>query len=163
MKISDAAGVRKQERKGDLARPCRGEDFLDDAQPFIGMNETIGTGQDPDMLGDSAGGHAEKDKCAGPSFGGHDFRHHLARTVCQHFSRPDLAPIPAVGRYGEWLVADNLAPNAAREAQTVTADTAQTGLIVVGRAEPIAGSGDNDCWIGGLHSTFPSWPPSLLA
>ena len=55
------------------------------------------------------------------------------------------------------------ATDAAREAEAIAADTAQAGLVVVGRAEPGSGSGDDTGGIGGLHSTAPSWPPSLVA
>jgi hypothetical protein len=115
------------------------------------------------MLGDGARCHAEQDQRAGPGLGGGDFRHHLARTLGQHLARAGLAPVPAVGRDGKRLVADNLAPDAARQAKAIAADPAQAGLIVVGRAEPAAGGGDDQGGISAIHSTFPSWPPSWLA
>ena len=37
---------------------------LHDAQPLVGVDETVGGGQDADMLGNSARGHAEQDERA---------------------------------------------------------------------------------------------------
>jgi hypothetical protein len=53
--------------KAILRAHDRGQDFLDDAQPFIGVDETVGAGQDPDMLGDGARCHAEQDSAPGPA------------------------------------------------------------------------------------------------
>jgi hypothetical protein len=83
--------------------------------------------------------------------------------IRQHLARPGLAPIPAIGRDREWLIADHVPPHPACEAKAIAADPAQAGLIVIGRAEPCPRCGDNEGGIGGYHSTFPSWPPSWLA
>ena len=85
------------------------------------------------------------------------------RAFGQHFSRSGFAPIPAIGWDREWLVADHLAPDATREAEAITTDATQAGLIMVGRAKPTAGGGDNQDGISAIHRTFPSWPPSWLA
>ena len=69
------------------------------------------------MLGDGTGCHPEQDQRAWPHLSGHDFWHHLARTLGQHLARPGFAPIPAVRRNGERLVADYLTPDTAREAE----------------------------------------------
>jgi hypothetical protein len=47
-----------------------GERFLDHAEPLVGVEEGAGTGQDPDMLGDGAGLHAEQDQRAGTGSAG---------------------------------------------------------------------------------------------
>ena len=121
----------EEEREGDLARPCRSQGFLDDAQSFIGVDETVGGGQDADMLGDGARCHPEQNKCARPGLEGRDFRHHLARALGQHLAGAGLTPIPTVGRDREGLVADNLAPDTARQSKAVAADTTQAGLAEV--------------------------------
>ena len=121
----------EQEGEGDLSRPCRGQGFLDDAQSFIGMDETVGGGQDPDMLGDGAGCHPEEDERTRPGLGRGDFRHHLARAFSQNLARPSLAPIPAVGRDREWLIPDDFAPDAAREADTQPLVRCNTRLAIL--------------------------------
>ena len=153
MKISDAAGARKQEGESDAPLPGGCEPLFDDAQPFIGMDETVRCGQDPDMLGDgarrsSAPTHPEQDQRAGAGLCGSDFWHHLARAFCQNFSWAGFAPIPAIGWDRERLVAYHLAPNPAREAKTIAADPAQAGLIVIGRAEPASRCGNDQGRIG---------------
>ena len=116
--------VGKQESEGDLARPDWSQDFLDDAQPFIGVDETVGSGQDPDMLGDGAWSHPEQDKRAGPRLCGRDFLHHLARAFCQHLAGASLAPIPTVRWDRKWFIPDDFAPDTPRKAEAIAADTA---------------------------------------
>lgn len=126
----------EQEGEGDLARPCRGQDFLDDTEAFIGVDETVRSGQDPDVLGDGARCHPEQDQSAGAGISRADFRHHLARAVSQNLAGSGFTPIPAVGRDQKWFIPNNFAPDAARQPETITADAAQAGLIMVRRAEP---------------------------
>ncbi len=144
-------------------RQAWGERFLDHAEPLVGVEEGVGTGQDPDMLGDGAGLHAEEDQRAGTGLGGRHLDHHAPRALGQNLARPGLAPVAAVGRDRERLGADDLAPDAPRQPEAVAADAAQAGLVVVRRAEPGARDGDDARGIGGGHSTRPSCPPSLVA
>ena len=53
------------------------------------------------------------------------------------------------------LGAHHLAPDPTREAEAIAADTAQAGLIVVGRAKPAPRGGNHGVGIGRDHSTTP--------
>lgn len=110
--------------------------ILDHAEPLVGVEEGAGAREDPDMLGDRAGLHAEEDQRTGSGVGGRHLDHHASRAVGQHLARASLAPVAAVGRDRERLGADDLAPDAAGEAKAVTADAAQARLVVIRRAEP---------------------------
>ena len=54
-----------------------------------------------------------------------------------------FGPVARVGGERLRLGAVELAPDAADEADAVGADAADAGLVVVGRAEPGAGEGDD--------------------
>jgi len=127
------------------------------------MDEVIRASHDPDMLGDGARPHAEENQPPRTDFRDGNLRHHPSRALCQNFARASLAPVPAVGRDRERLGAHHLAPDPARQPEAVAADAPETGLIVVRRAKPTAGCGDDALGIGGLQSTAPSCPPSLVA
>ena len=127
------------------------------------MEEGGGPGQDPDMLGDGAGLHAEEDQRAGACLGGRHLDHHAPRALGQHLAQAGLAPVPAVGRDRERLGADDLAPDAPRQPEAIAADTAQAGLIMIRRSEPGPRNGDDVLGISGVHSTDPSCPPSFVA
>ena len=107
------------------------------------------------MLGNSARGHAKQHQRAGADVGDGYFDHHAACAVSQHFSRSGLAPISAIGRDRLRLCPHYVAPDAARETKAIAADTAQTGLIVIGRAKPAPGGGNHGVGIGKDHSTTP--------
>jgi len=51
-----------------------GERLLDHAEPLVGVEEAVGPGEDPDMLGDGARRYAEKEQRAGTGIGRGDFR-----------------------------------------------------------------------------------------
>src|SRR5690606_33113876 len=53
------SALREQESEGDAPPPGWGERVLDHAEPLVGVEEDVGPGQDPDMLCDGAGPHAE--------------------------------------------------------------------------------------------------------
>ena len=59
------SALREQEGEGDAPPPGWGERFLDHAEALVGVEETVGPGEDPDMLGDGAGRHPEQDQRAG--------------------------------------------------------------------------------------------------
>ncbi len=107
------------------------------------------------MLGDGARCHAEQDQRAGSKVGQRKLGHHAPRAFCQNLARASLAPIAAIGRNRKGFSPDHLTPDAAREAKAIATDAAQTGLIVVRRAEPGAGHGDDEIGISGGHRTFP--------
>ena len=121
----------EEKSEGDLARPCWGQDFLDHTEAFIGVDEAGGCGQDPDMLGDGARSHPEQDQRSGWGNFGFYLLHHRPRAFSQNLARPGLAPIPAVGRDREWLIPDDFAPDAAREADTQPLVRCNTRLAIL--------------------------------
>src|SRR5690606_9638845 len=125
------SALREQEGEGELARPRRGERFLDHAEPLIGVEEGVGSGQDSDMLGDGAGLHAEEDQRARTRLGGRHLDHHGARALGQQLARTRLAPVAAVRRDRERLWPDEFPPDAPRESEAVATHTAQAGLIMI--------------------------------
>ena len=100
------------------------------------MEEAVGAGQNPDMLGDGAGPHAEEDQRAGTGIGRRDLGHNAPRALGEDLARTGLAPVAAVGRDRERLWPDDLAPDAPGKPEAVTADAPQARLIVIRRAEP---------------------------
>ena len=56
------------------------------------MQKGVGAGEDPDMLGDGAGLHAEEDQRAGTGLYGRHLDHHAPRAIDQHLARSGLAP-----------------------------------------------------------------------
>ena len=158
--MCEVARFGEKEGERDLARPCRGQDFFEDTQPFIGMDEAVGCGQDPDVFGDGARHHAEQDQRAGWGIGGCDLRHHRSRAFGQNLTRAALAPVPTVGRDRERFRPHHLAPDATGQTEAVTTDALDAGLVVVGRAKPGPRDGDDRVGIGSGHSTAPSCPPS---
>ena len=55
----------------------------------------------------------------------------------------DVAPIAGIGRQRLRLIAEKLAPQPADQPKAVTANTFETRLMVIGRADPAAGRGNN--------------------
>jgi hypothetical protein len=70
---------------------CR-ERLLDHAEPLIGVEEGVGTGQDPDMLGDGAGHHAEEDQRAGRPVGRKSTSIIIRRAPSASTSRGPVSP-----------------------------------------------------------------------
>lgn len=115
------------------------------------------------MFGDGARFHPKEDQRAGTGIGRSDLGHHVARAFGQHLARARLAPVAAVGRDRERLGADNLAPDAPGEPEAIAADALEARLVVIGRAEPGSGGGDDLAGRSRFHNTAPSWPPSFVA
>src|SRR6056297_668038 len=55
--MSGVSALREEEGEGDAPPPALRERLLDHAEPLVGVEETVRTGQDPDMLGDGARHH----------------------------------------------------------------------------------------------------------
>lgn len=127
--------------------------FLDHAEALVGVEEGVGLGEDPDMLGDGAGHHPEQDQRTGWGIGRGDFRHHRPRSFGHHLARAGSRPNPGCRAGSETARPHHLAPDTARETKAIAADPAQTGLVVIGRAQPGPRDGDDASRIGGLHST----------
>jgi hypothetical protein len=127
------------------------------------MEEGVGPGEDPDMLGDRAGLHAKEHQRSGNGRRRFHLDHHTSRAVGENLARARLAPVPAVGRDPERLGADDLAPDAPGETEAVAANATQARLVVVRCAEPGSRNGDDAGGIGGGHNTDPSCPPSFVA
>jgi len=134
--LSCPARSREAKHKGNAPRPGGRQRFFDDAEAFVGVEELVRRCQNPDMLGNGARAHAEKEEIAGLAGLDRNGQHQTRGPFGEDLALPGLAPIPAVGRDWEWLGPDNLAPDTAREAEAVAADPAQAGLVMVGRAEP---------------------------
>ncbi len=130
------SALREQEGEGDTPPPVRGERFLDHAETLVSVEEDVGAGEDPNMLGNGSGLHAKEDQRARTGVSRCDFRHHMPRALCQNFARAGLAPIPAIWRNRERLWPDDLAPDAARQPKTVAANAPKAGLVVIRRAQP---------------------------
>ena len=64
------SALREQEGEGDAPPPGWGERFLDHAEPLVGVEEAVGPGQDPDMLGDGAGRMRNRTSAPGPAVAG---------------------------------------------------------------------------------------------
>ena len=59
------SALQEQKSEGDAPPPRQGEWFFDDAEALVGVKESVGLGEDPDMLGDGAKPNAEEDERAG--------------------------------------------------------------------------------------------------
>src|SRR6056297_3018032 len=70
------SALREQEGEGDETPPGWSERFLDHAEPLVGVEEAVGPGQDPDMLGDGARHHAEQHQRARTGLGARNLDHH---------------------------------------------------------------------------------------
>ena len=177
------SALREQEGEGDAPPPGWGERFFDDAEALVGVEETVGSGEDPDMLGNGTAFHTEEDQRAGTGLCRFHLDHHGARALGQNLAWPGLGPIPTVGRHRERLGADDFPPDAACQPEAVAAGAAQARLVVIRRADPgpcdandagRIGSGSRASRCDALppvvstgndvgHSTDPSCPPSLVA
>lgn len=58
------SALREQEGEGDAPPPGLRERFFDQAKAIIGVEEAVGPGENPNMLGNGARLHAEQDQRA---------------------------------------------------------------------------------------------------
>ena len=103
----------------------------------------------PQCFAGAPAAHAEQDQRAGTGSPTGTLDQEAARGLGENFARAGLAPVAGVGRQRGRLGAVQRAPDAAREAEAIAAGAERAGLMPIGRADPVAGDGDDARGIGG--------------
>ncbi len=124
------------------APPCPEWDFADDGA-FDRVNHMGRIGENADVLGNRARAIAEDDDIAARRRGAIDFAEMTACSGEHGLDTRRFGPVTRVGRNGFGIGAVQRAPHAANEAEAVSANTQQARLVMVGRAEPAPGLGDD--------------------
>jgi hypothetical protein len=137
-----------------VATPPGGEGDFGDGDAVDGMDHRGGGGEDACVLGDHPVAEAknkdvtwgcvcEGDRGKVPAGGGD-----------HGFDAGRFGPIARIGGWGFGIEAGMLAIDAAHEAEAIAADLADGCLMVIGRADPSAGEGDDGVDVITEHREF---------